>query len=106
MQPQGHVQVLLNYIHGKLNPQASIDFPRYCIPAGYVQQADREQDIVWVEEGMPNEILEYLKKLGHHIVVKSGYERSLFGRGQMIFKKDGVLCGGSDSRADGCAIGY
>jgi GMP synthase-like glutamine amidotransferase len=33
-----------------------------------------------------------------------GYARSLFGRGQIIVRQpDGVLWGGSDPRADGCA---
>ena len=33
--------------------------------------------------------------------------RALFGRGQIILRDPatGVLCGGSDPRADGCAMG-
>ncbi len=36
------------------------------------------------------------------------YERSLFGNGQIITRdhKTGVLCGGSDLRADGLAIAW
>jgi len=32
--------------------------------------------------------------------------RAMFGRGQVIQRDDqsGVLCGGSDPRADGCAV--
>jgi gamma-glutamyltranspeptidase/glutathione hydrolase len=37
----------------------------------------------------------------------SGYARGLFGRGQIILREveSGVLWGGSDPRADGCAMG-
>jgi gamma-glutamyltranspeptidase/glutathione hydrolase len=43
--------------------------------------------------------------MGHTIEEISGYERSIFGRGQVIIRdaQSGVLCGGSDLRADGCA---
>ena len=37
----------------------------------------------------------------------AGYARSAFGRGQIIRRDPtGVLWGGSDPRADGCAIGF
>jgi gamma-glutamyltranspeptidase/glutathione hydrolase len=37
----------------------------------------------------------------------SGYSRAMFGRGQIIRREpDGVLWGGSDPRADGCAMGF
>lgn len=43
---------------------------------------------------------------GHPIRLVSGWERALFGRGQVIQRdpRSGVLCGGSDPRADGCAM--
>ena len=35
----------------------------------------------------------------------SGWERAVFGRGQVILRDhDGMLTGGSDPRADGCAM--
>ena len=38
----------------------------------------------------------------------SGYDRVMFRRGQVITHDlvSGVLCGGSDPRADGCALGF
>jgi len=47
-----------------------------------------------------------LAKMGHHVEHVQGHERAIFGRGQIILldPKNGVLWGGSDPRADGCAL--
>ena len=47
-----------------------------------------------------------LQKMGHLLYAVTGYERALFGRGQVILRdaETGVLCAGSDPRADGCAM--
>jgi gamma-glutamyltranspeptidase/glutathione hydrolase len=47
--------------------------------------------------------MEKLKKMGHEVYSVRGYERALFGRGQIILKEPNseVLIGGSDPRADG-----
>jgi gamma-glutamyltranspeptidase/glutathione hydrolase len=44
--------------------------------------------------------------MGHEIKTVGGLQRALFGRGQIVLRnrQSGVLCGGSDPRADGCAI--
>jgi gamma-glutamyltranspeptidase/glutathione hydrolase len=56
---------------------------------------------------VPAATVEALKARGHAIVAGvSGYERALFGRGQIIrHDAGGVLTAGSDARADGKAIG-
>ncbi len=57
-------------------------------------------------EGIPAATVVALAQMGHPVGVVSGYERAIFGRGQIILRDpvSGVLCGGSDPRADGCAM--
>jgi gamma-glutamyltranspeptidase/glutathione hydrolase len=100
MQPQGHMQVVLALADDKLDPQAALDRPRFCITEG---TADGQ---VGIEEGISPQTLRALREMGHPAYAVSGYERSLFGRGQIILRdpEAGVLCAGSDPRADGCAM--
>jgi gamma-glutamyltranspeptidase / glutathione hydrolase len=102
MQPQGHVQVLSAMLDDGLDPQAALDRCRFCIVAG------EASGVVGLEEGINDQILHDLAVMGHDVDPVQGYERSLFGRGQIILRdpKTGVLCAGSDPRADGCAFGY
>lgn len=104
MQPQGHVQVLLGQIVGGLSPQQALDAPRICIGP------DGEEDLtVSVEEGMPQETVEGLRKLGHKVEVVRGMARAVFGRGQVIrwsvdpVDGTGLWSAGSDLRGDGAA---
>ena len=98
MQPQGHVQVLSALKDAELDPQSALDLPRFCLDAG--SSGGR----VDIEEGMPTATVNALREMGHPLNEISGYERAVFGRGQVILRDDaGVLCGGSDPRADGVA---
>ena len=93
MQPQGHLQILTNMIDENLNPQSSLDKPRW--------QWVGEKTIE-IENNFDNKIADKLSKLGHNIIRKSdknyfGY----FGRGQIIFKNENnILYGACESRAD------
>jgi gamma-glutamyltranspeptidase/glutathione hydrolase len=100
MQPQGHVQVFSAMVDGKLDPQAALDLPRFCIGDG-TSGGD-----VALEEGIPDEVAAELEVRGHPVQKVSGWERAVFGRGQIILRDPatGVLTAGSDPRADGCAI--
>lgn len=101
MQPQGHVQVAIALLNDKLDPQAALDRPRFCINDGTAGGS------VALEEGIPVETMAQLAQMGHAVVPTSGQARAAFGRGQIILRNrhSGVLTGGSDPRADGCAMG-
>jgi gamma-glutamyltranspeptidase/glutathione hydrolase len=63
MQPQGHVQLLLNKLRG-LSVQASIDAPRFCISSGLPDVGSSAGDFdaeIWLEEGIPEGVLQTLK---------------------------------------------
>jgi len=99
MQPQGHVQVFLALAQG-LDPQSALELPRFCISDG-TAGGD-----VALEDGIPAETIADLTRRGHPVREVTGWERALFGRGQVIVRDPvtGVLTGGSDPRADGCAM--
>ncbi len=100
MQPQGHVQVLSGLVDHGLDPQSALDLPRFCI------DVEESGGSVALEEGMSAQVVYDLEKMGHPVYPVSGYDRSLFGRGQVILRdpETGVLCAGSDPRGDGCAM--
>ena len=110
MQPQGHVQVLLNVLRG-YTPQAALDAPRFCIGAGMPGSGDTGSDSgVSLEEGIGEDVVEELKAMGHRVdLVKTWEKRGQFGRGQIIMAIDGganktVWAAGCDPRSDGAAI--
>ncbi|KAL3877327.1 hypothetical protein ACJMK2_035057 [Sinanodonta woodiana] len=116
MQPQGHVQVLLNMVEFGMDPQQALDQPRLCIGHGN-RMMKGSLDCVNLEEGICLQVMEELKMLGHNVTGIGGFNRSLFGRGQVIargpwpfnssFDPDSlVYWAGSDPRADGMAVGF
>ncbi|OXV09950.1 hypothetical protein Egran_02286 [Elaphomyces granulatus] len=108
MQPQGHVQVLLNMLTFNYNPQAALDAPRICIGAGMPQFGKVLDRIVYVEDGISDHAVEGLRRLGHQVQVLTGHQRGMFGRGQLIrcLHDDSqlVYSAGSDPRGDGMAL--
>jgi len=102
MQPQGHMQVVTALVDDGLDPQAALDRPRFCIADG------ASGGRVSLEQGIPVEVMSALADMGHPLVPTSGFSRAIFGRGQIILRdaESGVLCGGSDPRADGCVMSY
>ncbi len=100
MQPQGHLQVVSSLVDDCLDPQSALDLPRFCIDDG------TSGGRVALEEGISAEVMVGLENMGHSVYTVDGQARALFGRGQIIRRdaETGVLCGGSDPRADGCAM--
>ena len=107
MQPQGHVQVLLNMLAFKYEPQSALDAPRFCIGAGMPDEGDL-LDTIYLEEGISEKAQKGLTALGHKVKVSREYGRAVFGRGQVIrcHMEDGrhVYSAGSDLRGDGAAF--
>ncbi len=100
MQPQGHMQVVVNMIDDGLDPQTTLNQPRFCIEDG------KSSGRIALETGLTVETMSNLARMGHQIYPVHGFARSIFGRGQAIVRdKHGVLWGGSDPRADGYAAG-
>ena len=96
MQPQGHMQMVVNQVDYGLNPQASLDAPRW----RWVQGRSVE-----LEAGAHPAIAHGLAERGHVVTVQ--HEPGGFGRGQIIRRlENGAYVAGSDPRADGCAAGY
>ncbi|PGH04208.1 gamma-glutamyltransferase [Polytolypa hystricis UAMH7299] len=108
MQPQGHVQVLLNMLAFHHTPQTALDAPRFCIGAGMPGAGGKPLDhTVYLEDGISDAVAEELKTLGHNVIVLKDFKRGMFGRGQVIRRHsdDGqlVYSAGSDMRGDGGA---
>jgi gamma-glutamyltranspeptidase/glutathione hydrolase len=115
IQPQAHVQFVLNEVLYGLNPQANLDAPRF-------QWLDGDR--VEVELSVPSEIMQGLVARGHELLpcvefaaLPPRFNGSLgsgglvgigdFGRAQMIRRQDdGAYVAASDWRAGGCAAGY
>jgi gamma-glutamyltranspeptidase / glutathione hydrolase len=94
MQPQGHVQVLLNLIDFGMNVQEAGEAPRFRHSVAGLA----------LESAITPEARYGLNLRGHKLVNTIGS----FGgfQGILIDPKTGVLMGGSDPRKDGLAIGY
>ena len=94
MQPQGHVQVLLNLVDFGMNVQEAGEAPRF-----------RHSNAgLALESNMSPEARFGLDQRGHRIISSvgafGGFQGILFDRAR------GVMMGGSDPRKDGLAIGY
>jgi gamma-glutamyltranspeptidase/glutathione hydrolase len=107
MQPQGHVQVLVNIIDFGLNLQEAGDAARWRHD-GSTEPTDAIAEgglgVVHVEAGIPETVREALEARGHAVEVSSGG----FGGYQAIWRnpETGVLTGASEMRTDGQASGY
>ena len=106
MQPQGHVQVLINQIDFGMNIQEAGDAARWQHEGSSEPTGEKMLDggTVQVESGIPYESTRALAQRGHVVVGGIG----AFGGYQAIRwdPVSKVYWGASESRKDGCAIGW
>lgn len=108
MQPQGHVQVLVNMIDFGMDVQEAGDAARFRHFGSSEPTGPRAMDggTVVVETGIGPDVMLELEAMGHQVRIDppgggfGGYQ------GIRIDVEKGVLMGGSDPRKDGQAIGY
>ena len=98
LQPQGHVQFLMNLTDFNMNLQEAMDAPRIR------HMRDKE---VYLEDGISKDTALALEKKGHHLLQGLPAVNQV-GGGQAIYldSAQDVLLGASDRRKDGCAIGW
>lgn len=108
MQPQGHVQIVMNLVDFGMTLQEAGDAPRVqhdgsTDPVGSAK-AMTDGGVVQLESGFPYETVRALMDKGHHVEWALGP----YGGYQAIMRdpKTGVYYGASESRKDGQAAGY
>jgi gamma-glutamyltranspeptidase/glutathione hydrolase len=105
-QPQGHAQVLVNLIDFHMGLQEAGDAPRVAHTGPYEALGETLAGggVVSLESGFDPTVVEELRRRGHRIEERRG----IYGGYQAIRvdPKTGVLAGASESRKDGCALGY
>jgi gamma-glutamyltranspeptidase/glutathione hydrolase len=107
MQPQGHVQVVVNLVDFGMNLQEAGDALRFhhtgsSEPTGTVMKDGGD---LFVEEGLPGPVLEELMRRGHRI----GREAvGAYGGYQAIARdpRTGFFLGATERRKDGAAAGF
>ena len=106
MQPQGHVQIVVNLIDFKMNLQEAGDAPRMhhigsSEPTG---QLMTNGGILLLESGFRTEVIQKLMSMGHTVQ----WDLGGYGGYQAIMwdEKNKVWFGASESRKDGQAAGY
>lgn len=94
-QPQGHVQTIVNTVDYGMDPQTSLDQPRWMWWKGLDTR----------HEPASTEVVDGLRMRGHDARVWN--ELDAYGRGQIIWRlPSGTYIAGSDVRGDGQAVGY
>ena len=108
MQPQGHVQIVLNLIDFGMNLQEAGDAPRIqhegsTEPSGQVTEM-RDGGELELESGYPYETVRALMRKGHKVMFADGP----YGGYQAILwdARNRVYVGASEGRKDGQAAGY
>ena len=108
MQPQGHVQILVNRLDFAMDLQAAGDALRWRHVGSSTPTGQRRIDggLVLLESGFPQSTIDGLQAKGHRVESRpvgpgfGGYQ------GVWIDEEAGVLRGGTEMRKDGVSLGY
>ncbi len=106
MQPQGHVQVLVNWIDFGMNIQMAGDAARIRHEGSASPNGEPEAiggGTVFVESGIPASTVDDLRIRGHQVQTGGSYGGY---QGILIDWETGVLQGATEARKDGAALGY
>ena len=95
MQPQGHVQMMVRMFDYGQNAQSACDAPRWRVGDDFS---------VAVEPGLPETIINDLKRRGHALVEDA--DIFPYGGAQVIHRLPHGYCAASDPRKDGQAVGF
>ena len=106
MQPQGHAQVIVNLVDFGMSLQEAGDAPRFyhtgsSEPTGTLMTTG---GVLSLESEVPAQVRRELVVRGHRVTETVGK----YGGYQAILRDPltGVLAGATESRKDGCAMGY
>ena len=106
MQPQGHVQIIVNMLDFGMNLQEAGDAARVRHGGSSQPTGEKMTDggTVYLESGFGAEVRQQLEAMGHTISESTGS----FGGYQAIYRdaEQGVYYGASEVRKDGNAAGY
>jgi gamma-glutamyltranspeptidase/glutathione hydrolase len=95
MQPQGHLQVVMNMLDFNMDPQTALDAPRF--------RWDKGLEVA-LENTFSNEVIQGLQNKHHHVKIE--LRGSGFGRGQIIQKTKNGYIAGTETRCDGTIAYY
>jgi len=107
MQPQGHAQILVNLLDLGMDLQQAGDAPRYYHTDSSEPTGTRMRDggLLALEPGVPAAVRAEMERRGHRL---HDTWTPAFGGYQAVARdpETGILSGASESRKDGCALGY
>lgn len=107
MQPQGHAQVVVNLVDFGMNLQEAGDAIRFRHLGSSEPTGTKMTDggTVYIEDGLSQSAADGLKRRGHRL---GRQVTAQYGGYQAIWRdtESGVYCGATESRKDGCALGY
>ncbi len=108
MQPQGHVQVLVNMVDFGMNVQEAGDAARFLHSGGPSPDGGDASSygVLYVEPGVPEKTVESLRALGHNVEVND--RGVMFGGYQAVQRnpETGVYSGATEMRKDGTVVGW